>query len=50
MTRAAALGAAITKPAAEAFWGGYTGYFRDLDGHLWEWPGTPVLRWTQRAR
>jgi catechol 2,3-dioxygenase-like lactoylglutathione lyase family enzyme len=36
MARAAALGAAITKPAADAFWGGYSGYFRDLDGHLWE--------------
>src|SRR5690606_23789685 len=22
--------------AAETFWGGYDGYFRDLDGHLWE--------------
>ncbi len=29
-------GAEIVKPAQEAFWGGYSGYFRDLDGHLWE--------------
>ena len=36
LARAAALGAAITKPAADVFWGGYSGYFRDLDGHLWE--------------
>jgi uncharacterized protein len=33
---AAAAGAAITKPAAETFYGGYAGYFADLDGHLWE--------------
>ena len=26
----------ITKPAEEAFWGGYSGYFADPDGHLWE--------------
>ena len=38
-------GAKVIKPAEEAFWGGYSGYFRDLDGHLWEvaWnPGFPL--------
>ncbi|MZR29977.1 VOC family protein [Sneathiella litorea] len=30
------LGAKIVKPAEEVFWGGYSGYFRDLDSHLWE--------------
>ena len=38
-------GAVIVKPAEEASWGGYSGYFRDLDGHLWEvaWnPGFPL--------
>ncbi len=29
-------GGTIVKPAEEAFWGGYSGYFSDLDGHLWE--------------
>jgi hypothetical protein len=29
-------GARITKPAQNAFWGGYHGYFQDPDGHLWE--------------
>jgi hypothetical protein len=29
-------GAKITKPAQQAFWGGYHGYFQDIDGHLWE--------------
>jgi predicted lactoylglutathione lyase len=34
--RARRAGAVIRKPAQDAFWGGYTGYFSDPDGHLWE--------------
>jgi catechol 2,3-dioxygenase-like lactoylglutathione lyase family enzyme len=29
-------GGKIEKPARDAFWGGYSGYFSDPDGHLWE--------------
>jgi catechol 2,3-dioxygenase-like lactoylglutathione lyase family enzyme len=29
-------GGTITKPAEHTFWGGYSGYFSDPDGHLWE--------------
>jgi uncharacterized glyoxalase superfamily protein PhnB len=29
-------GASILKPAQGAFWGGYSGYFADPDGHPWE--------------
>ncbi|WP_295891692.1 VOC family protein [uncultured Vibrio sp.] len=29
-------GAKLEKPAQEVFWGGYSGYFSDPDGHLWE--------------
>jgi catechol 2,3-dioxygenase-like lactoylglutathione lyase family enzyme len=29
-------GARILKPAQDVFWGGYSGYFADPDGHLWE--------------
>jgi len=36
MRRAEAAGANIVKPAKVAFWGGYSGYFQDPDGHLWE--------------
>jgi catechol 2,3-dioxygenase-like lactoylglutathione lyase family enzyme len=36
MREAAAAGAVITKPAQDAFWGGYSGYFTDPDGFLWE--------------
>jgi uncharacterized protein len=45
MKEAEAAGATIVKPAQDVFWGGYSGYFRDLDGHLWEvaWnPGLPL--------
>ena len=36
MDQARAAGAAIVKPAQDTFWGGYSGYFQDPDGHLWE--------------
>jgi uncharacterized glyoxalase superfamily protein PhnB len=36
LAKVAALGASIVKPAQKVFWGGYSGYFRDLDGHLFE--------------
>ncbi|POG55768.1 VOC family protein [Haloferax marisrubri] len=31
-----AAGGEIVKPTQDAFWGGYSGYFSDPDGHLWE--------------
>lgn len=36
MEEAGEAGANIVKPAQNTFWGGYAGYFEDLDGHLWE--------------
>lgn len=36
MDQAKKAGAAVVKPAADTFWGGYAGYFQDPDGHLWE--------------
>ena len=29
-------GGKLVKPAEKAFWGGYSGYFSDPDGNLWE--------------
>ena len=29
-------GGKIEKPAQKVFWGGYSGYFSDPDGYLWE--------------
>lgn len=36
MARAGSAGAKIVRPAHDTFWGGYSGYFQDPDGHLWE--------------
>lgn len=36
MEQARQAGAVIVKPAQDAFWGGYSGYFQDPDEHLWE--------------
>jgi uncharacterized glyoxalase superfamily protein PhnB len=40
-------GATAIKPPEKVFWGGYSGYFADPDGHVWElamnpfWPLAP---------
>lgn len=36
MAQVRAAGATIVKPAQDTFYGGYSAYFRDPDGHLWE--------------
>ena len=36
VARAVAAGASLVKQPQKAFWGGYSGYFKDPDGHLWE--------------
>ncbi len=44
LAQAVAAGARLLKPAADAEWGGRSGYFADPDGHPWEvaWnPGFP---------
>ena len=33
---AVAAGAKLVKPAQDTFWGGYSGYFSDPEGYLWE--------------
>lgn len=43
LAEAVATGATLTKPAHKTFWGGYSGYFTDLDGHLWEVAHNPFL-------
>src|SRR5437879_9441869 len=46
LTEAQAAGAKLLKPAEEAFWGGYSGYFSDPDGFPWEvaWnPSFPMM-------
>lgn len=36
-------GAMITKRPGKVFWGGYSGYFQDPDGHLWEVAHNPLF-------
>jgi len=36
-------GAEVTKAPAETFYGGYAGFFRDPDGHVWEIAHNPGL-------
>jgi catechol 2,3-dioxygenase-like lactoylglutathione lyase family enzyme len=36
-------GATLVKKPQKVFWGGYSGYFSDLDGHLWEVAHNPYL-------
>lgn len=44
MSQAAAAGAVIVKLGQDTFWGGYAGYFKDPDGHLWEVVWNPQLQ------
>ncbi|WEX75941.1 VOC family protein [Sinorhizobium numidicum] len=44
MKQAEDAGAVVTDPASDRFWGGYSGYFHDPDGHLWEIAWNP--QWT----
>jgi len=36
MAQVLAAGATLVKKPQKAFWGGYSGYFKDPDVHLWE--------------
>ena len=44
MAQAKNAGAVIVKSAQDTSWGGYAGYFKDPDGHLWEVAWNP--QWT----
>lgn len=43
LAQAAAAGGRIVKPGSKVFWGGYSGYFSDPDGHLWEVAWNPFF-------
>lgn len=40
---AVAAGGTLIKAAVDVFWGGYSGYFADPDGHLWEVAWNPFF-------
>ncbi|MEM9927999.1 MAG: VOC family protein [Cyanobacteria bacterium P01_D01_bin.50] len=41
------LGATMVKKAEKVFWGGYSGYFADFDGHLWEVAWNPFFKFDE---
>lgn len=43
LAQAVAAGGQLVKPASKVFWGGYSGYFSDPDGHLWEVAWNPFF-------
>jgi predicted lactoylglutathione lyase len=47
LAEAEAAGAKVLKRAQHAFWGGYSGYFSDLDGFLWEVAWNPSFQITE---
>ena len=40
---ALSVGATLSKAAQKTSWGGYSGYFKDPDGHLWEVAHNPFF-------
>lgn len=44
MAHALASGAVLKKKPQKVFWGGYSGYFADPDGHLWEVAYNPFVK------
>lgn len=50
LAEAEAAGARLIKPAQEAFWGGYSGYFSDPDGFLWEVAWNPSFAIAEDGR
>ena len=47
--RAAEAGAHIAKTPQDTFWGGYSGYFSDPDGHYWEVAWGPMFDFTEHG-
>jgi catechol 2,3-dioxygenase-like lactoylglutathione lyase family enzyme len=43
LQQAQTAGATITKPGHDMSWGGYAGYFTDMDGFLWEVAWNPDM-------
>ena len=41
--QALSAGATLTKPVQKVSWGGYSGYFKDPDGYLWEVAHNPFF-------
>jgi uncharacterized glyoxalase superfamily protein PhnB len=49
MRRAESAGAPIVKEPQDTFWGGFSGYFTDLDGHYWEVAWGPMFEFAENG-
>ena len=47
--RARSVGARVVKEPQETFWGGFSGYFADLDGYYWEVAWGPMFEFTENG-
>ena len=47
MERAKSAGARVVKEPQDTFWGGFSGYFADLDGYYWEVAWGPMFEFTE---
>ncbi|MDY6844194.1 MAG: VOC family protein [Thermodesulfobacteriota bacterium] len=47
--RAESAGARVLKEPQETFWGGFSGYFADLDGHCWEVAWGPMFEFADNG-
>ena len=47
--RAKSAGARIMKEPQKTFWGGFSGYFSDLDGYYWEVAWGPMFEFTENG-
>jgi predicted lactoylglutathione lyase len=47
--RAESAGARVVKEPQETFWGGFSGYFADLDGYYWEVAWGPMFEFTENG-
>ena len=49
MGRAKAAGARVMKEPQTTFWGGFSGYFADLDGYCWEVAWGPMFEFAENG-
>ena len=49
INRAESAGALVVKEPQETFWGGFSGYFADLDGYYWEIAWGPMFEFTENG-
>jgi uncharacterized glyoxalase superfamily protein PhnB len=49
VNRARSAGARVFKEPQETFWGGFSGYFADLDGYFWEIAWGPMFTFAENG-